>query len=72
MVIAQGNKESRIISLYEELLVLLASSFLIKLISYCIYIYRIYLIKRPGVYFISKSVKGAFKRGGRLFKEGVY
>ncbi len=36
------------------------------------YMYRIYLIKRPGVYFISKSVKGAFKRGGRLFKEGVY
>ncbi len=34
-------------------------------------VYRIYLIKRPGVYFISKSVKGAFKRGGRLFKEGV-
>ncbi len=34
--------------------------------------YRIYLIKRPGVYFILKSVKGAFKRGGRLFKEGVY
>ncbi len=35
------------------------------------FVYRIYLIKRPGVYFISKSVKGAFKRG-RLFKEGVY
>ncbi len=29
--------------------------------------YRIYLIKRPGVYFISMSVKGAFKRDGRLF-----
>ena len=28
--------------------------------------YHIYLIKRPGVYFISKSVKGAFKRDGRL------
>ena len=31
-----------------------------------------YLIKRPGVYFISKSVKGAFKRDGRLFEMGVY
>ncbi len=28
--------------------------------------YRIYSIKRPGVYFISKSVKGAFKRGRLL------
>ena len=34
--------------------------------------YRIYLIKRPGVYFISKSVKGAFKRDGCFFKIGVY
>ena len=29
--------------------------------------YCIYLIKRPGVYFRSKSLEGAFKRGGRLF-----
>ncbi len=29
-------------------------------------IYRIYLIKRPGVYFILKSVEGAFNRGGLL------
>ena len=29
-------------------------------------IYGIYLIKRPGVYFRSKSLEGAFKRGGRL------
>ncbi len=28
----------------------------------------IYFIKRPGVYFISKSVKEAFKRGGRIFR----
>ena len=28
--------------------------------------YHIYLIKHPGIYFISKSVKGAFKRDGRL------
>ena len=34
--------------------------------------YRIYLIKRPGVYFRSKSLEGAFKRGGRLIQEGVY
>ena len=31
-------------------------------------VYRIYLIKRPGIYFTSKSVKGAFKRDGRLFE----
>ncbi len=37
-----------------------------------IYIYCIYLIKRPGVYFRSKSLEGAFKRGGRLNEEGVY
>ncbi len=29
-------------------------------------IYCIYLIKRPGVYFRSKFLEGAFKRGGRL------
>ena len=28
--------------------------------------YRIYLIKRPGVYFRSKSLEGAFNPGGRL------
>ncbi len=37
-----------------------------------IYNYRIYLIKRPGVYFRSKSLEGAFKQGGRLIQEGVY
>ncbi len=30
--------------------------------------YRIYLIKRPGVYFIATSVEGAFKRDGRYSK----
>ena len=34
--------------------------------------YCIYLIKRPGVYVRSKSLEGAFKRGGRLIQEGVY
>ena len=34
--------------------------------------YHIYLIKRPGVYFISKSVEGVFKRDGYLFEMGVY
>ena len=28
--------------------------------------YRIYLIKRPGVYFRSKSLEGVFNPGGRL------
>ena len=27
---------------------------------------------RPGVYFRSKSLEGAFKRGGCLIQEGVY
>ena len=31
-----------------------------------LYTYRIYLIKRPGVYFRSKSLEGAFNPGGRL------
>ena len=31
-----------------------------------IYNYLIYLIKRPGVYFRSKSLEGAFNPGGRL------
>ncbi len=35
--------------------------------SYCIY-----LIKRPGVYFRSQSLEGAFKRGGRLIYYYVY
>ncbi len=43
-----------------------------ELLACMLFKYRVYSIKRPGVYFISKSVKGAFKRGGRLFKEGVY
>ncbi len=34
--------------------------------------YRIYLIKRPGFYFLAASVEGAFKRDGRLFETGVY
>ncbi len=34
--------------------------------------YHIYLIKRPGVYFLETSVEGAFKRDGRLFETGVY
>ncbi len=41
----------------------------IKLYNYN-YIYTV--IKRPGVYFRSKSLEGAFKRGGRLIQEGVY
>ena len=36
------------------------------------YAYRIYLIKRLGVYFLAASVEGAFKRDGRLFETGVY
>ena len=32
--------------------------------------YRIGLIKRPGVYFLAHLSEGAFKRDGRLFKHG--
>ncbi len=45
----------------------------IHTISYCcLNMYCIYLIKRPGIYFRSKSLEGAFKRGGRLIQEGIY
>ena len=32
--------------------------------------YRIGLIKHPGVYFLAHLLEGAFKRDGRLFKHG--
>ncbi len=34
--------------------------------------YCIYLIKRPGVYFLAASVERAFKQDGRLFETSVY
>ncbi len=41
-----------------------------ELLACMLFKYRIYLIKRPGVYFISKSVKGAFIEHGYKLENG--